>query len=57
MGHIHQVQGADFIGDLAHPGKLDDPRIGAASTDDHLGTFFLREPFEFVVVDGFPSPG
>ena len=51
--HVDEVERADFVGDLAHAGEIDDARVGAAAADDHLGALFLRDAFQFVVVDGF----
>ncbi len=50
--HVHQEERADFVGNLAHAGEIDDARIGAAAADDQLGVFFLRQLFQIVVVDG-----
>ena len=37
MRHIDQENRADGVRNLAETGKIDDPRIGAASRDDHFG--------------------
>ena len=50
--HVDHEQRARLVGDLAHAGEIDDPRIGAATADDHLGMMFERKLFEIVVVDG-----
>ena len=50
--HVDQIERADFVGDLAHAGKIDDARIGAAAADDQLRLFLFRQLFELVVVDG-----
>src|SRR5262249_37719616 len=51
MRHIHEVQRADLIGDLAHARKVDNAGISATSSDDELGSFLLRELFQIIVVN------
>ena len=41
--HVDQVERADFVGNLAHAGEVDDARIGAPATDDELRTLVLGE--------------
>ena len=53
MGHVHQVERAHLVRDLAHAGEINDSRIGAASADDQLGTFLLGKLLQIVVIDGF----
>ena len=53
VGHVHQIESADFVGDLAHAGEINNARISAAASDDQLGTFLLGHLFQVVVVDGF----
>src|SRR5579864_5771120 len=50
--HVDQIQRADFVRDLPHAGEINDPRIGAPSSDDELGLLLLGELFQLVVVDG-----
>src|SRR5215510_12744200 len=50
--HVDQVQRADFIGDLAHAGEINDAWISAAAADDQLGTLALGDAFQFVVING-----
>ena len=57
MRHVDQVERAHFVGDLAHAGKINDSRIGAASADDQLGAFFLGQLLQIVVVDGLSFLG
>ena len=52
MRHVHQVERANFVGDLPHAGEIDDARIRAAPADDQLRPLFLRQLFQIVVVDG-----
>ena len=52
----HQIS-ADFIGDLAQAGEVDDARIGGRACDDHLRLVFEGEFFEGVVVDALVSLG
>ncbi len=51
--HVDDEKCADFVGDLAHAGKVEGARIGAAASDDHLRLFALGNLFELVVVDDF----
>ena len=51
VGHVHEEQRADGLGDFAHAFEIDDARIGAGAYDDHFGLVFLGEAIEFVVVD------
>ena len=37
----------------AETGEIDDPRIGAAAGDDHLGLVLVRQARDFVVIDAF----
>jgi hypothetical protein len=55
--HVHQVDCSDLVGDLAHPGKINNPRVGAAAADDQLRAFLLGELFQVVVIDGFSFLG
>src|SRR5437667_5067709 len=52
MCHVDQIEGANFVGDLAHAGKINNPWICAASADDQLRFFLLRQLFEIVIVNG-----
>ena len=51
MGHIHQKQRSDRIGDLAEALEIDDSRVGAGAGDDHLRLVLFRQPRHLVVVD------
>src|SRR6202034_1540556 len=51
--HVDEVEGADFIGNLAHACEVDGTGIRAASANDQFRTFLLGQLFEGVVVDGF----
>src|SRR5271156_2521153 len=51
MGHIDQEQGSDLVRNLPHAGKVDDPGVGAASSDNELWLLALSSGFEKVVVD------
>ena len=53
VGHVKDVVGTDFVGDLAHAGEVPEAGIGAATTDDGLGLFAKGDSFKFVVVDEF----
>ena len=50
--HVHQVERADFVGNLPHAREINDSRIGAAAADDHLGALFFGKLFQVVVIDG-----
>ena len=52
VGHVDYVFRADAIGDLAHPGKINNPGVGASAADDQLGPLALGDLLQFVVVDG-----
>ena len=39
VGHVDHEVGADFVGDGAHAGEVEDARIGAAAADDDLRLF------------------
>src|SRR5581483_224164 len=43
--HVHQVEGAHSIGNLAHAPEVNNARVSASATNDELGTFFLRQIF------------
>ncbi len=49
--HVDDEERADFVGNLAHAGKVEGAGIGAAAANDHLGLFALGNLFELVVVD------
>ncbi len=51
MRHVEDVSRADLVGDLPHPRKIPQPRIRAASADNHLRLLALRNRFQLVVVD------
>ena len=51
--HVDDEQRAHLVGDLAHAGKVEDARIGAAAADDDLRLFSHGNRLEFVVVDDF----
>ncbi len=53
VGHVDEKNRPHRIGDLAELGEIHDPRVGAASGDDHLRLVFFGEGGEFVVVDEF----
>src|SRR6185503_3774697 len=53
MRHVYQVERANFVGDLAHAGEVNDPRIRAAAADDQLRTLALGNLLKIVVVDSF----
>src|SRR5215470_6369064 len=53
MRHIYGIERADSVGDLAHPGKVDNARIGAAATNNQLRSFFFGELFKIVIVNCF----
>src|SRR5664279_5980988 len=50
--HVNQVERAHFIGDLAHASEIDEPRIGAAATDDEFRLLTLSDLLQIVVIDG-----
>ncbi len=50
--HVHQIERANFVGDLPHAREINDARISAAAADNHLGTFFLGKLFQVIVIDG-----
>ena len=49
--HVDQVKRADFVCNLSHARKIDDPRIRAAAANDQFRTFLFRDPLQFVVID------
>ena len=51
VGHVEDIDRADFVGDLAHAGEVPETRIGAAAADDGLGLFAHGDGFKLVVVD------
>ena len=51
--HVDQIKGAHLVGNLAHAGKVNRPRISASPADNQLGAFPLRKLFQLVIVDGF----
>src|SRR5271170_2048289 len=51
MRHVDQQQGAGLVGNLTHPGKVEDARISAASANDQLWPLSLGDPLQFVVVN------
>src|SRR5208282_1802425 len=50
--HIDEVERTDFIRNLPHASKIDDPRIRAAAANNQLRTLRRSDPFQFVVIDG-----
>ena len=50
--HVHHEQRADGIGDGTEAGKVQHPRVAAASGDDQLGVVLFGQPLNLVVVDG-----
>src|SRR5437899_4044748 len=51
MRHVDQIEGANFIGDLAHADKINNPWICAAPSDDQLRFLLFRQLFEIVIVN------
>jgi hypothetical protein len=51
--HIDHQPGADFVRDLAHAGKINYTRIGAATADNHFGALPHSNLLHFIVIDGF----
>ena len=51
MRHVDHEIGADLVGDLAEAAEVDNPRIGRAAGDDHLGAMLLGKPQDLVHVD------
>src|ERR1700733_16018818 len=51
--HVDEVEGADFISNLAHACEINGTGIRAPSANDQFRTFLLGQLFEGVVVDGF----
>ena len=51
MRHVYPKDGADLIGNLAHALVVPLTGIGRSSSDDQLGTDFLRSLFHRIVVD------
>ena len=49
--HVNQKQRANFVGDLPHAREVNNSRIRAASPDDQLRTFFLRQLFQIVIIN------
>src|ERR1700691_2641404 len=50
--HVENVDRANFVGDLAHAGKVPQARISAGSAHDDLWLFLEGNRFHLVVVDG-----
>ena len=55
VGHVHQIEGADVVGDGAHAGEVNDARVGAAAADDELGAGFAGAGRQRIVIDRFRS--
>ncbi len=51
VGHVDEEVSADRIGDLAHPGEVDDLRVGRGPCGDHFGLIFLRDHGKLVVIN------
>ncbi len=51
MRHVDEEGRADRVGDLAHPGPVDDARVRGEPPKDHLGAHLLRQLRHRVVVD------
>ncbi len=49
--HVHHQVGAHLVGDRAHPGKVEDARVRAASAHDHLRPLLHRQRLQLVIVD------
>src|SRR5262249_14375939 len=52
VSHINNKDGAAFVSDGAHTGKVECARIRAAAADDDFGLLAQRRLFELIVVDG-----
>ena len=55
--HVHQVERADFVGDLPHAREINDAGIRAATADNHLGALFFGKLLQVVVIDGLSFLG
>src|ERR1700736_2653420 len=53
VGHIDHEISANFVGDHAHAGEVEQAWIGAAAGYDDLWLLALRGGFAFVVINGF----
>ncbi len=51
MRHVDHQIGADLVGNLPEPLEIDEPRIGRAARDDHLGPLLAGELADFVYID------
>jgi len=49
--HVHEQVGADRIGNGPEARPIDDARIGREPRDDHLGTMFLSQTLDLIVVN------
>ena len=57
MGHIDKIERTHFVRDLPHAGKINDSRVSAASTDNQLRSFLVRQPFQIIIVNGLSFLG
>ena len=51
MRHVEDVNRAHLVGNLPHPRKIPQPRIGARPADNRLRLLALRNRLQLVVVD------
>src|SRR5207237_10788039 len=49
--HVDEEERADGVGDLAHPGKIDDPRLSGRAGGDHCRPNFFGLFLQRVVID------
>ncbi len=49
--HVHQQVGADFVGNLAELGPVDQLRVGRETGNDHLGLVLTGKLGHLVVID------
>ena len=49
--HVHKEKRADTFGGFADALEIDDARVGASARDNHFWLVFVREFFDFVVVN------
>src|SRR5208283_1497967 len=50
--HVHEVDRADFVGNLPHADEINESRIGASTANNELLPLAFGDAFQIVIVDG-----
>ena len=51
MGHVNEEKSTDRVGNFTHALEIDDPRVGGRTGGNHLGTAFLGQSGQGIIID------